>query len=54
MRSFSRVPIVYLTANIEEKTLERARNTKPIGFVIMPFEERTLLSAVEKALLSYS
>lgn len=51
IRSFSSVPIVYLTANTEEKTLERARNTGPKGFITKPFEEKTLLSAVENALL---
>jgi len=50
IRSFSSVPIVYLTANTEEKTLERARNTEPTGFITKPFEEKALLSIVKNAL----
>lgn len=45
-----RIPIVYLTAYTDDRTLERAGNTNPSGYVIKPFNERDLRSAIEIAL----
>jgi PAS domain S-box-containing protein len=45
-----RIPIVYLTAYSEDKTLERAKLTEPFGYITKPFEERTLQATVEMAL----
>jgi PAS domain S-box-containing protein len=50
IREAFRVPIVYLTAYSEEKTLERAKLTEPFGYITKPFEERTLQATVEMAL----
>src|ERR1043165_4185342 len=36
------VPIVYLTANSDEATLQRAKATGPFGFLVKPFEERAI------------
>ena len=36
------LPVVYLTAHSEEATLERARATKPYGYLLKPFSEREL------------
>src|SRR5438132_9646193 len=32
-------PVVYLTANSDEATLDRAKRTSPFGFLPKPFEE---------------
>jgi PAS domain S-box-containing protein len=45
-----RIPVVYLTAYSDAKTLERAKLTEPFGYVLKPFEEEALQTAVEVAL----
>lgn len=42
-----RLPIIYLTAHSDEKTLERARHAEPFGYILKPFDERELLSLIE-------
>jgi hypothetical protein len=44
------VPIIYLTAYSEETTLERARATKPYGYLIKPYSERELHATIQMAL----
>jgi signal transduction histidine kinase len=44
------IPIIYLTAYSEEATLERARGTKPYGYLIKPFSERELHATIQMAL----
>lgn len=47
------IPVVYLTAYSDEKTLGRAKLTGPFGYIIKPFEDRELHSAVEVALYKH-
>ncbi len=44
------IPVVYLTAYADEDTLRRAKIAEPFGYIIKPFQERDLRSAVEIAL----
>ena len=44
------IPIIYLTANSDDKTLQRAKNTQPHGYLLKPFEDRELYTVVEMAL----
>ncbi len=48
-----RIPVVYLTAYADDEILERAKKTSPSGYVLKPFDERALRSAVEIALHRY-
>ena len=50
MRQQFGVPVVYLTAFGDPKTLQRATATAPFGYVLKPFEDRDLYAAVESAL----
>lgn len=44
------VPIVYLTSHSDEDTLTRAKATGPHGYLLKPFTERELRTAIEVAL----
>lgn len=44
------VPVIYLTAYSEDATLERARLTRPYGYLIKPFSERELHATIQMAL----
>jgi two-component system sensor histidine kinase/response regulator len=50
LRDRLQIPVVYLTANGDESTLELAGRTGPVGYVLKPFQEQTLFAAVEVAL----
>lgn len=47
------IPIVYLTANTDEKTFQRAKVSGPFGYLLKPFEERELHSTIETALYKH-
>ncbi len=47
------IPIVFLTAYAEDSTLQRAKQAEPFGYVLKPFEDRELLSALEIALFKH-
>jgi PAS domain S-box-containing protein len=44
------IPVVYLTAFADVETVERAKHTFPSGYVLKPFDDRSLRTAVELAL----
>ena len=43
------LPIVYLTANSDKETVNKALETQPASFLTKPFEDRDVLIAVELA-----
>ncbi len=47
------IPIVYLTAYADNKTLEQAKVTEPLGYILKPFEDRELRTTIEMALYKY-
>jgi len=44
------IPIVFLTAYADEKTVERAKKAEPVGYVLKPFKERELHTTIDIAL----
>jgi PAS domain S-box-containing protein len=50
MRDMFDIPCVYLTAYTDDETLRRASITEPYGYLVKPFEEGELHTAIELAL----
>jgi diguanylate cyclase (GGDEF)-like protein len=50
IRSQYSIPVIFLTAYADEKTLERAKITAPCGYLTKPFEETDLRIAIEVGL----
>lgn len=46
----AKIPVIYLTAYAGESTLQRAKQTRPYGYILKPFKERELRAAIEIAL----
>ena len=44
------VPVIFLTAFVDEKTLDRAKDTVPAGYLTKPYEENDLRIAIEVGL----
>lgn len=44
------IPVVYLTAYADDRTLNQAVATAPFGYIVKPFTRRSLRAAVETAL----
>lgn len=53
IRSKYRIPIIYLTAYEDPNTLDRAKQTDPLGYILKPFEERDLNTTLEIALYKH-
>ena len=43
------IPVVYLTAYSDDKTLERAKITELFGYILKPFEDKDLHTTIEMA-----
>jgi PAS domain S-box-containing protein len=48
------IPIVYLTAFTDEKTVKRAKVTEPFGYLIKPFIEKEIQTTIEMALYKHA
>lgn len=48
------IPIIYLTANADETTLERAKGTQPFGYILKPFKEKELKTTIEITLSKHT
>lgn len=47
MQKHSDIPIIYLTANSDEATFNRAKKTRPYAFISKPFKQLDLQRAIE-------
>jgi two-component system sensor histidine kinase/response regulator len=53
IRQGSQVPVIYLTAYADDQTLRRAAVTEPFGYLLKPFEDSQLRTAIELALYKH-
>ena len=47
------IPVVYLTAHADKKTLARAKITEPFGYILKPFDDKDLQTNIEMALYKH-
>jgi two-component system, response regulator PdtaR len=47
------IPFVYLTSYADANTLERAKRTRPMGYLVKPYDERELFATLEVALYNF-
>lgn len=53
MKQHLNAPVIYLTAHADDATLERAKVTEPYAYVLKPFKEMELRTAIEMSLHKY-
>lgn len=44
------IPVIYLTAYVDDETLLRAKKSEPFGYILKPFDSRVLHTNIEMAL----
>lgn len=47
------IPFIYITSNADKATVAEAKQTFPYGYILKPFDERDLYSAIEIALANF-
>ncbi len=47
------IPVIFLTAYADERTLERAKEAEPFGYILKPFKERELYTTIDIAIYKY-
>ncbi|MDQ7783758.1 MAG: response regulator [Desulfomonilaceae bacterium] len=53
IREHHNIPVVYLTAHADARTLQRAKLTYPLGYIVKPFSEEDLRASIEVALFRH-
>jgi DNA-binding NarL/FixJ family response regulator len=48
------IPFIYLTSYSDKETIEKAKQTNPSGFIVKPFNEKTLYATIEIALANHA
>ncbi|MBX7181911.1 MAG: response regulator [Bacteroidia bacterium] len=54
MQENKAIPFIFLTANSDKATVDRAKLTKPLGYLVKPFDEHSLYSSIEVAFEQYN
>ncbi len=49
IRAWNDIPVIFLTAFADEQSLQRAKATNPFGYILKPFDQRSLYSTIEMA-----
>lgn len=48
------IPFIYVTSFADRDTLDRAKATLPSGYIVKPFKDRDIISAIEMAIYRHS
>jgi DNA-binding LytR/AlgR family response regulator len=48
------IPVIFLTSYVDKETIDRAKIAEPYGYIVKPFNETDLRTAVEIALYKFS
>ncbi|MEM7103675.1 MAG: response regulator transcription factor [Bacteroidota bacterium] len=54
IKSKYEIPFIYLTSYGDKNTINRAKVTRPMGYIMKPFDETDLFSTLEIALFNFS
>jgi two-component system, response regulator PdtaR len=54
VRDQKSIPLIFVTALSDRSTLDRAKRALPYGYIVKPFNNRDLLTAIELALYKHS
>lgn len=49
-----KIPFLFLTSYADKETLERAKAVEPSGYIVKPFNEKTLLASLEIAISNFA
>jgi PAS domain S-box-containing protein len=53
IRSQLNIPVVFLTGSDDEKTIQRAKISEPLGYLLKPFKPRELKTTIDSALYTF-
>ena len=53
IRSSRNIPVIFLTAYTDRNTVDKAKETQPYGYIIKPFKEIDIQTAIEIALYKH-
>jgi DNA-binding LytR/AlgR family response regulator len=53
LKNLGQIPHVFLTANTDPKTVQEAKKTVPMGFIVKPFQRSELYSNIEIAMSNW-
>jgi len=49
-----KIPFIYITSFADKETLDRAKATFPSGYIVKPFKDRDIISAIEMAVFRHA
>ncbi|MCI4669221.1 MAG: response regulator [Bacteroidia bacterium] len=47
IQKFAEIPVIYLTANADDQTFQRAKSTRPFSFIAKPYKKMDLQRSIE-------
>jgi DNA-binding NarL/FixJ family response regulator len=54
INKYTNIPFLFLTSYADKETLERAKKVEPWGYIVKPFNEKTLLASLEIAISNFA
>jgi len=49
-----KIPFIFVTSFADKETLQKAKTVEPSGYIVKPFNEKTLLASLEIAISNYA